>query len=51
MLLTAFVDVRNLANAKNVAWMDSNSRIGGELGDPSGYYIGRRTSAGLQLSF
>ncbi len=50
-LLTLFVDVRNLANSKNVAWMDSNSRIGGELGDPSGYFTGRRTSVGLQFSF
>jgi outer membrane receptor for ferrienterochelin and colicin len=51
MLLTLFIDVRNLANARNVAWVDSNGRIGGELSDPSGYYIGRRTSAGLQFSF
>lgn len=50
-LLTLFVDVRNLGNVKNVAWMDSNSRIGGELGDPSGYFVGRRTNVGLQLSF
>ena len=50
-LLTFFVDVRNLANERNVAWVDSNSRIGGELGDPSGYFIGRRTNVGLQFSF
>jgi outer membrane receptor protein involved in Fe transport len=50
-LLTLFVDVRNLTNARNVAWMDSNGRIGGELGDPSGYFIGRRTNVGLQFSF
>jgi outer membrane receptor protein involved in Fe transport len=50
-LLTFYVDVRNLTNQKNVAWMDSNSRIGGELSDPSGYFIGRRTTVGLQVSF
>jgi outer membrane receptor for ferrienterochelin and colicin len=50
-LLTAFVDARNLGNARNVAWMDSNSRIGGELGDPSGYFISRRFTVGVQYSF
>ena len=50
-VLTVYVDARNLTNQKNVAWMDSNGRIGGELGDPSGYFIGRRTKLGIQLSF
>jgi outer membrane receptor for ferrienterochelin and colicin len=48
--LTLLLDVRNLTNAQNVAWIDSNGRIGGELGDPSGYYIGRRTRLGVQLT-
>ncbi len=43
-----YLDVRNLFNTQNVMWMDSNGRIGGELGDPSGYSIGRRTRVGLQ---
>ena len=46
-----FLDVRNALNAKNVRWVDSNGRVGGELGDPSGYYPGRRTSVGLQVAF
>jgi len=49
--LRMYVDIRNLFNTKNVLWMDSNGRIGGELGDPSGYAIGRRTRLGLRLEF
>jgi outer membrane receptor for ferrienterochelin and colicin len=49
-LLMIYVDVRNLTNEKNVAWIDSNGLIGGELHDPSGYFIGRRTHIGFQLS-
>ena len=45
--LTLYLDVRNLLNKRNVSWMDSNGRIGGELGDPSGFFIGRRTSIGI----
>jgi hypothetical protein len=48
-ILTLYLDVRNLLDEKNVSWMDSNGRIGGELGDPSGYFIGRRTSLGIQV--
>jgi outer membrane receptor protein involved in Fe transport len=47
--LLLYLDVRNLLNERNVSWMDSNGRIGGELGDPSGYFIGRRTSFGVQV--
>jgi len=50
-VLTVYGDVRNLMNQKNVAWIDSNRRIGGELADPSGYFVGRRTRLGIQLSF
>ena len=46
-----YLDVRNVTNAQNVRWVDSNGRIGGELDDPGGYYIGRRTSVGLQVEF
>jgi outer membrane receptor for ferrienterochelin and colicin len=48
-VLTVYLDVRNLLNEQNVSWLDSNGRIGGELNDPSGYFIGRRTSLGLQM--
>lgn len=47
--LTLYVDIRNLLDESNVSWIDSNGRIGGELGDPSGYFIGRRTSLGVQV--
>lgn len=49
--LTAYVDCRNLLDELNVRWMDSNGRVGGELSDPSGYSIGRRTSLGLKVEF
>ena len=49
--LTFFVDCRNLTNQQNVSWLDSNGRIGGELDDPSGYFIGRRTSLGVRAEF
>ena len=49
--LSAYLEVRNLLNGRNVRWIDSNGRIGGELGDPGGYYIGRRTTLGVQVAF
>jgi outer membrane receptor for ferrienterochelin and colicin len=48
-MLVLYLDVRNLLDRQNVSWMDSNGLIGGELGDPSGYFIGRRTSLGVRL--
>jgi outer membrane receptor for ferrienterochelin and colicin len=47
--LTLYADVRNLLNSENVKWIDSNGRIGGELGDPGAYYDGRRIRIGLQV--
>jgi outer membrane receptor for ferrienterochelin and colicin len=49
--VTAYMDIRNLTNAKNVRWMDSNGRIGGELSDPSAYYDLRRVRAGASVEF
>lgn len=46
-----YCDARNLSNTRNVRWIDSNGRTGGELGDPGGFFIGRRTSLGFQVSF
>jgi hypothetical protein len=46
-----YLDVRNLLNTHNVAWMDANGAVGGELGDPSGYYVGGRTRLGIRASF
>jgi outer membrane receptor protein involved in Fe transport len=48
---TAYLDIRNITNEQNVKWVDSNGQVGGELGDPSGYYPFRRTSLGLQVEF
>ncbi|HTX17014.1 MAG TPA: TonB-dependent receptor [Bacteroidota bacterium] len=45
--LVLFIDARNVLNSKNVRWMDSSGRIGGELGDPGAYYVGRRIRGGV----
>ena len=45
--LVLFVDGRNILNDRNVKWEDSSGLIGGELGDPSAYYIGRRIRFGV----
>jgi hypothetical protein len=50
-VLTLYVDCRNLLNEQNVRWLDSNGLEGGELGDPSAYYTGRRTSLGIKMTF
>jgi outer membrane receptor protein involved in Fe transport len=50
-LLTIYADIRNAINKRNVIWMDSNGRIGGELGDPSAYYEPRRVRVGARLEF
>ncbi len=49
--LTTYLDVRNLFDRQNVKWVDSSGRVGGELGDPSGYYTGRRTYLGFEAAF
>ncbi len=49
--LTVSVDVRNIFNRRNVQWVDSNGRIGGELNDPSAYYDARRTRIGISAEF
>ena len=48
-IITAYLDVRNLFNRKNVRWIDSNGRIGGELRDPTAYYDPRRVRLGVRL--
>ena len=47
--MTVYADVRNLFNSQNVKWVDSNGRIGGELGDPGAYYDPRRVRVGIQV--
>ncbi len=46
-----YLDARNVLNTKNVKWVDSNGRIGGELSDPSAYYELRRVKAGCSVTF
>ena len=46
--VTAYVDSRNILDARNVRWMDSSGRIGGELRDPGAYYSPRRTVLGIR---
>ncbi len=45
--LVFFIDARNVFNVRNVKWEDSSGEIGGELGDPGAYYIGRRIRFGV----
>ncbi|NQT27446.1 TonB-dependent receptor [candidate division KSB1 bacterium] len=49
--VTLYFDGRNLTNEKNVLWMDSSGRIGGELGDPSAYMYPRRMAWGIVLRY
>jgi len=44
-----YLDYRNILDRLNVLWIASDGRIGGELGDPSAYDIGRRVNLGLRL--
>jgi outer membrane receptor protein involved in Fe transport len=46
---TLYADIRNLLNRKNIKWMDSNGRVGGELRDPGAYYDPRRVKVGLRV--
>ncbi len=46
-----FCDVRNLTDRKNIEWISSDGRIGGELGDPRAWRPGRRTRLGLEVRF
>jgi outer membrane receptor protein involved in Fe transport len=43
-----FVDARNLLNTKNVRWVDSSGRPGGELEDLSAWWPGRRVRVGIR---
>jgi outer membrane receptor for ferrienterochelin and colicin len=47
--LIVYVDARNSFNTKNIRWIDSSGRIGGELGDPGAYYDPRRIRIGFRL--
>jgi hypothetical protein len=51
MRAVLYADIRNLFNDKNLKWMDSSGRIGGELNDPGAYYIGFRGTLGVRFEF
>lgn len=44
-----YLESKNVFDEKNVRWVDSSGRIGGELSDPSAYSIGRRTAFGVEI--
>jgi outer membrane receptor protein involved in Fe transport len=50
-VVTLYADIRNLLNTKNIRWIDSNGRVGGELGDPGAYYDPRRVRVGIRVDF
>ena len=47
--LKLYADIRNCLNAKNVRWIDSSGRIGGELSDPGAYFDPRRVRIGVVI--
>lgn len=46
---TAYLDFRNILNRRNLLWVDSSGRPGGELGDPAAWSMGRRAYLGMKL--
>ena len=50
-VVTLYADARNTLNTKNVRWIDSSGRVGGELGDPGAYFDPRRVRVGARLQF
>ena len=48
--LTVYIDLRNAFNARNVRWMDSSGRIGGELGDITAWDSYRRLHVGVKFT-
>lgn len=51
LTVNIYLDARNIFNTKNIKWIDSNGRIGGELYDPSAYYDLRRVRVGCNINF
>jgi len=49
LALTLYLDARNLFNTRNVLWVDSSGRVGGELGDLTAWDQGRRVRLGLRM--
>lgn len=49
VLLTVYVDARNILNTQNVKWVDSGGRIGGEIADLTAYDPFRRIRLGVKV--
>ena len=47
--MTIYLDARNILNARNVLWVDSSGRIGGELEDLSAWDPPRRIRLGVTM--
>lgn len=51
LAMMTYLDVRNLFDKYNVLWIASDGTIGGELGDPGAWDIGRRINIGVKILF
>ena len=51
LTLTFYGDIRNVFNTKNVLWVDSSGKIGGELEDVTAYYSPRRARLGVTVAY
>jgi outer membrane receptor protein involved in Fe transport len=49
MNLRLYAEARNILNTKNVRWIDSGGRVGGELGDLTAWWPSRRIRIGVRV--
>jgi len=49
--ITVYADGKNILNSRNVLWVDSSGKPGGELGDVSAWDSPRRVRVGLRVAF
>jgi hypothetical protein len=49
MTVNLYCDGRNVLNTKNVRWVDSGGRVGGELSDLGAWDPGRRVRLGVRV--
>lgn len=49
--VTAYLEIKNVLNKKNVLWVDPYGNAGGKLKDPTAFDIGRRIRMGLMMRF
>ena len=46
-----YLEGKNIFNKKNIRWIDSSGKIGGELSDPSAFYSPRRIIFGFKVDW